>query len=78
MYEEISIDRRGAITLPAKMRQKFGLEQNNKLIIEETEQGLLLRPVVSMPIEIYSDKRIEEFQEDDKALAKKLDQMKIK
>lgn len=28
------------------------------LMVEETPQGLLLRPCVSMPIEFYSEKRI--------------------
>lgn len=77
MREEISIGRRGTITLPAKMRHKFGLEQNDKLIIEETKQGLLLLPAVSMPIEIYTEERIKEFAGEEEALGKKLDQMNI-
>jgi len=75
MIEEITIGRRGAVTIPAKFRKKFGLGQDDKLIIEESAQGLLLRPAVSIPIEIYSEERIAEFQADEAALGEKLDQL---
>jgi len=65
MSEKIIIGRRGAMTLPAKLRKRYGLEQNDELIVEETPQGILLRPSVSMPIEFYSEDRIAEFSEDD-------------
>lgn len=78
MIEEITIGRRGAITLPAKMRKHFGLHQNDKLIVEETEQGLLLRPAVSMPIEMYSESRIAEFAEDEAEIGSMLDDLSIK
>ncbi len=78
MREEITIGRRGAITLPSRLRKRFGLGQNDKLIVEETDQGLLLRPVVSMPIEVYSEERIAEFQQDDGQTGKMLDDLGIK
>ena len=77
MHEEISIGRRGAITLPAKLRRKFGLSQNDKLIIEDTEQGLLLRPAVSMPLEIYTEERMKEFQEDEEVIGQMLQRLSI-
>jgi AbrB family looped-hinge helix DNA binding protein len=76
MTEKIVIGRRGAMTLPAKLRKRYGLEQNDELLVEETDQGLLLRPVVSMPIEFYSEPRIAEFSEDDDAIGLALDQLK--
>jgi AbrB family looped-hinge helix DNA binding protein len=73
--EKIIIGQRGVLTLPAKLRKRYGLQQNDELIVEETAQGLLLRPCVSMPIEIYSEERIAEFSEDDAAIAAALDQL---
>ena len=75
MIEEITIGRRGSITLPAKMRKQYGLQERDKLIVEETDQGLLLRPAVSMPIELYSEKRIAEFTRDDEAIGQMLDKL---
>lgn len=77
MLDEIVIGRRGTITLPAKLRKRFGLEQNDKLIVEETDQGLLLRPAVSMPVEMYSEERIAEFQSDETDTGKMLDDLGI-
>lgn len=75
MVNKIIIGQRGVLTLPAKLRKRYGLEQNDELIVEETAQGLLLRPCVSMPIEFYSEERIAEFSEDDAAIGEVLDQL---
>jgi AbrB family looped-hinge helix DNA binding protein len=75
MMKEITLGRRGSITLPAKMRKQYGLQEGDKLIVEETDQGLLLRPAVSMPIELYSEERIAEFTRDDEAIGQMLDKL---
>lgn len=71
----ITIGQRGVLTLPANLRKRYSLQENDELIVEETPQGLLLRPCVSMPVEIYSEDRIAEFNEDDAAIGKELDKM---
>ena len=73
--ERITIGRRGAITIPARLRRGFGLKQDDELIIEATEQGLLMRPAVSMPVELYSEERIGEFAEDEGAVGGNLDKL---
>jgi AbrB family looped-hinge helix DNA binding protein len=67
-----TINARGVITIPTSIRAAFGLKANDEVIIEETEQGILLRPALSVPIEIYTEKRIAEFASDDKAIGKHL------
>jgi len=57
----LTISRRGLITLPAKLRAALGLKPDDQLIAETTPDGLLLRPAVTLPIEIYSNERIAEF-----------------
>ena len=52
---------RGVVTLPAKLRQALGLKADDQLIAETTPEGLLLRPAVTLPVEIYSESRIREF-----------------
>jgi len=73
MMNKIVIGQRGVLTLPAKLRKRYGLQQNDELIVEETAQGLLLRPSISMPIEFYTEDRIAEFTEDDTAIGRVLD-----
>jgi len=38
------------------MRRRFGLEEA-LVIAEEREDGILLRPAVAMPVEIYTPER---------------------
>ena len=60
---------RGVVTLPAKLRKALGLKADDQLIAEATPDGLLLRPAVTFPVEIYSDRRIREFDEAEAELA---------
>jgi len=64
---------RGVITLPAKLRQALGLKAEDILIAETTPEGLLLRPSVTLPVEIYSDARVREFDAGEAELKKALE-----
>jgi antitoxin PrlF len=63
MKATLTITSRGVVTLPAKLRKALGLNADDQLIAETTSEVLLLRPAVTLPIEIYSEKRIREFDE---------------
>jgi AbrB family looped-hinge helix DNA binding protein len=72
MQTKVIINERGTLTIPAKMRKTFGIKANDELIIENTEQGLLLRPTFSVPVEIYTEDRIKEFAIDEEAIGRLL------
>ena len=72
MRAKITISERGSLTIPSKLRRAFGIKPNDELILEETATGILLRPAISVPIELYTEERIAEFSRDEKALGKKL------
>jgi antitoxin PrlF len=61
MKATLTVTSRGVVTLPAKLRAALGLKADDQLIAETTPEGLLLRPAVTLPVEIYGDKRIAEF-----------------
>lgn len=63
MKTTVTVTSRGVVTLPAKLRRVLGLKADTQLIAETTPQGLLLRPAVTLPIEMYTEKRIREFDE---------------
>jgi bifunctional DNA-binding transcriptional regulator/antitoxin component of YhaV-PrlF toxin-antitoxin module len=69
MSKVIAINERGTLTLPREMRQRFGLGEAGQVLAEETAEGILLRPGVTMPLEIYSARRIAEFERSDAELA---------
>jgi len=69
MKTAITITERGVITLPAKLRRALGLMADDILIAETTPEGLLLRPAVTLPVEIYTEERMREFDESEAELA---------
>lgn len=69
MKVPVSINQRGVITLPARLRAELGLKPDDQLIAEITSEGLLLRPAVTLPLETYSEARIQEFDESEAELA---------
>ena len=62
------INERGVITIPAALRQSLGLKANDELILEEADGGILMRPAISVPLEVYTQQRIREFAREDKAI----------
>ena len=61
MTKVININDRGTLTLPKELRRRLGVNGNGQVVAEETEEGILLRAGVTFPIEIYSEKRLAEF-----------------
>jgi AbrB family looped-hinge helix DNA binding protein len=61
MKATLTISSRGVVTLPAKLRQALGLQADDQLIAETTAEGLLLRPAVTLPVELYTPAREREF-----------------
>ena len=72
MKTTLTVTSRGVVTLPAKLRESLGIKPDDQLIAETTPEGLLLRPAVTLPIEIYNEKRVREFDEAEAELAKVL------
>ncbi len=55
MTKVININRRGTLTLPKELRQRFSLTREGQVVAEETSEGILLRAVATFPVEIYTD-----------------------
>lgn len=59
--ETIKVGKRGAVVIPAGLRRKYGFEEGSLVVTEPRAEGVLLRPVVTLPIEIYTPERKAEF-----------------
>ncbi len=70
MKTTITVTSRGVVTLPLGLRKALGIKADDTLIAETTPDGLLLRPAVTLPVEIYTDRRIREFDEAEGELAR--------
>ena len=59
--QTVKIGKRGTVVIPATLRQKYRLEEGSQIIVESLTEGVLLRPVVTLPVEIYTPERKAEF-----------------
>ena len=55
------VGKRGVVVVPARLRKKFGLEEGSLVLTEEREDGILIRPAVALPVEVYTPARKAEF-----------------
>lgn len=63
--ELVKLGKKGQVSIPAAVLRKQGLEGDSWLIVETCDDGaIILRPAAIYPIEIYSDERLKEFEEE--------------
>jgi AbrB family looped-hinge helix DNA binding protein len=55
--ETSKVGKRGAVVIPAPLRRRFGIEEGTLVVAEATEEGVLIRPAVVVPVEVYSPER---------------------
>lgn len=61
LSETSKVGKRGTVVIPVSLRRRFGIEEGALVIAEEREDGVLIRPAVAVPIEVYSPQRRAEF-----------------
>ncbi len=59
--ETTKVGKRGTIVIPVDLRRRYGFEEGSLVIAEARSEGVLLRPVVTLPIEKYTPERKAEF-----------------
>ena len=45
MSSIVKVTRRGQTTIPLKIRQKCGIKEGDKLLVEVTDKGILFKPI---------------------------------
>ena len=61
MMKPIRTGKRGAVVIPASLRRQYGIEEGSLVVAEPRPDGVLIRPAVAVPIEVYSRERKAEF-----------------
>jgi len=59
--ETSKVGKRGSVVIPARLRKRFGIQEGTLVIAEERGDGILIRPAVALPVEVYSPQRVAEF-----------------
>jgi len=45
MKKTVVVTRKGQITIPVEFREKYGIKVGDVILVEETSDGILLRPI---------------------------------
>lgn len=72
MVTTIQINERGNLTLPKTLRKMLGIERGGVVMAESSAGGVLIKPAVAFPIEIYDNDRVAEFDQAEAELSKHL------
>jgi AbrB family looped-hinge helix DNA binding protein len=59
--DTMKVGKRGTVVIPAPLRRRFGIEEGSLVVVEVRDDGILIRPAVAMPVEIYTPERRAEF-----------------
>jgi len=59
--EAVKVGKRGTIIVPAKLRKRYGIEEGGLVTTEAREEGVLIRPAIVVPVEMYTPERKAEF-----------------
>ena len=59
--EPCRVGKRGAVVIPAALRRRYGIEEGTLVVAEPCEGGVLIRPALVLPIEVYTPERKAQF-----------------
>jgi AbrB family looped-hinge helix DNA binding protein len=57
MGEAARVGKRGTVVIPAKLRRKFGIEEGATVLFDEGPDGVVIRPAVTVPVEVWTPER---------------------
>jgi len=57
MSEPSKVGKRGAVVIPAKLRKKYGFKEGSSILFEDGPGGVVIRPAVTIPVEVWSAER---------------------
>ncbi|MCL1887756.1 MAG: AbrB/MazE/SpoVT family DNA-binding domain-containing protein, partial [Kiritimatiellaeota bacterium] len=69
----LKVNSRGTLTLPKPLRKVLGVADGGTLLCDVRGADVVLQPMMAYPIEMYTDERIAEFEEDANAIGDKID-----
>ncbi len=64
----VKLSKKGQLSIPRAILRKLNIQDETPMLIDVTPDGVIqLRQVAIMPIEIYSDARVAEFDRENQA-----------
>jgi AbrB family looped-hinge helix DNA binding protein len=66
MRQTLIVSNRGQLTLPARLRKRFGIAGGGAIILEERDAELVLKPAMVMEVEMYTDAQVATWNDADR------------
>ncbi len=57
MAQAAKVGKRGTVVIPARLRKKFGIEEGSSVLVAEGPDGVVIRPAVTVPVEVWTPER---------------------
>jgi antitoxin PrlF len=64
--QTLVVSNRGQLTLPARLRRRFGIKDGGPIILEERGNELVLKPAMVLEVDMYTDAQIAAWDEADR------------
>jgi antitoxin PrlF len=64
--QTLVVSNRGQLTLPARLRRRFGIKDGGPIILEERGNELVLKPAMVLEVDMYTDAQIAAWDEVDR------------
>lgn len=65
--ELVKLGKKGQVTIPKGILKQTGIAEDSPLLVEAAPDGsIVLRQAGVYPIEVYTDRRVEEFEDADR------------
>ena len=58
MRQTLIVSNRGQLTLPARLRRRFGIKDGGAVILEERGTELVLKPALVTEVEMYTEAQV--------------------
>jgi AbrB family looped-hinge helix DNA binding protein len=59
--EPSRVGKRGSVVIPAALRRRYGIEEGSFVVAEPCKGGVLIRPALVLPVEVYTPERKAQF-----------------
>ena len=59
--EPTRVGKRGTVVIPVALRHRFGIEEGTLVVAEPRDGGVLIRPAVVLPVDVYTAERKAQF-----------------
>jgi len=67
--DTVIVGERGQVTIPKKLRERFGIKSKSPVVFELREDGIMIKPALTVTVREFSDSFIKDLAKTDEMKA---------